>query len=85
MKILVFLSLSFLMGCALPVSEERVIRIVEGQGYSQVETTGLAFFGCGEEDVLKSGFTAVDARGRQVKGVVCCGILLGKNCTVRVE
>jgi hypothetical protein len=53
---------------------------LEDEGYTNIRTTGYAFFGCGRDDAFRTGFTA--KRGdKAVNGVVCCGLL--KGCTVR--
>lgn len=42
------------------------------------------FSGCGKEDMANNPFTARNAAGEMVSGVVCCGGPLSfKGCTVR--
>lgn len=50
-------------------------------GYTNIQTTGYTFFGCGEDDNFHTGFTATSPTGHRVKGVVCGGFL--KGSTVR--
>ena len=67
-------------GCTRPTQAQAIL---EGQGYTNVEITGYALFGCSaENDDFRTGFRATDQRGRTVRGVVCGGFLKGD--TVRV-
>lgn len=52
-------------------------------GMSDVEMTGYRFFGCSKDDTFKTGFKARDARGRDITGVVCGGLM--KGSTVRFD
>lgn len=69
-----------LVGCT---DTTKATRALEGAGYSQVETTGYAIFGCGKDDTFHTGFRAKGPNGQPVKGVVCSGIL--KGATIRVN
>lgn len=57
--------------------------VLSAQGYTQVEITGSRLFGCGREDVYRTGFRAVGPTGVPAQGVVCSGIF--KGATVRIE
>ena len=61
--------------------DDNTRRTLRAQGFRDIETTGYAFFGCGDNDAFKTGFRAKNVNGESVEGVVCCGWL--KNCTVR--
>lgn len=52
------------------------------QGFTDIRITGWSPMTCAEEDFSSTGFVAKNARGIEVKGVVCCGMLF-KSCTVR--
>lgn len=65
---------------ACNVSEEHATTILAPQGFTEVHTQGYAWIGCGD-DTFGSHFTAVNAAGEPVEGVICCGWL--KSCTVR--
>jgi hypothetical protein len=65
-------------------------------GYNAVVSAGfdnvvigdaaIWYSGCGRDDSYNSYFTATNAQGRRVSGVVCCGTGAGcggKACTVR--
>lgn len=58
-------------------------RAAEAVGLTQVQTTGWRWFGCSEDDMFHTGFSAVNAQGRTVTGVVCNGWL--KSATVRFD
>lgn len=72
-------SLTLLAGCG--VDEETLNEKVRAAGFTDVHPQGYVFFGCGNNDTFHEEFTAVNAQGHRIKGVLCCGWL--KNCTVR--
>ena len=59
------------------------IHTVERQGFTRVSITGYRFFGCGEDDVFRTGFEAMAPNGERVTGVVCSGWL--KGYTLRLD
>lgn len=59
-------------------------KAVEGMGYTQVKTHGYSFFGCAQDDFVKTKFTAIDQRGQKVSGVFCSGLIF-KGGTVRLD
>lgn len=69
-----------LLFSACTSSESDVRRVLEDEGYMDVEVGGYAWFGCGRDDEFRNHFRARRG-GRVVEGVVCCGWL--KDCTVR--
>lgn len=69
-----------LTGCTKP---EHTKSVVESAGYSEVVITGYEFFGCSEDDVFHTGFTAKGPKGQPVKGVVCAGWF--KGATIRLD
>ena len=56
-------------------------RTLENSGYTDIELHGYKAFACGKDDSFSTAFTAKNPQGKQVSGVVCCGIT--KGCTVR--
>ena len=46
-------------------------RSLQEQGYTQVQTEGYSWFGCGKGDTFATRFSAKSVAGLQVKGVVC--------------
>lgn len=68
------------VGCTPSDAEAR--RTLDAYGFTDVELTGYSWMGCGDDDSTSTGFTAVNAKGDAVQGVVCCGFLT-KACTVR--
>lgn len=74
---------SIILAAALAscTDEDATRSTLRAYGFTNIQTTGYAFFGCGEEDEFSTGFRAVNQQGMRVEGVVCCGWF--KNCTVR--
>lgn len=56
---------------------------LQSSGFRDVAVTGYRYFGCGEEDVFRTGFEATGQSGRRVSGVVCSGFF--KGYTVRLD
>ncbi len=63
------------------VNQSDATRVVEAQGMTDVKVTGYSFFGCSEDDLYRSTFTAKNVKGESVEGVICGGIF--KGYTVR--
>jgi hypothetical protein len=61
--------------------DNKTVHTLNDAGYSNIHTTGYTFFGCGEQDYYHTTFTALNPAGKNVSGIVCCGIL--KGCTIR--
>ena len=69
-----------LSGCTAP---GRATRILEDDGFTDVEITGYNFFACSNDDWYHTGFRA--KRGeRTVYGTVCSGLIF-RNSTIRFE
>ena len=51
-------------------------------GYSNIEVGGYDWFGCSEDDALRTKFKATGPTGRKVEGVVCAGMFF-KGATIR--
>lgn len=80
-KMILVLALAIgLTGCS---SDNDARRALEGAGYTNIQTTGYSFFGCGKEDSFRTGFTAVGPSGVAVSGVVCSGWF--KGATIRTD
>ena len=62
---------------------ERATRTLLAQGYTEVRTTGYAYFDCGKGDLFATAFEATSPSGQRVKGAVCSGLLKGN--TVRLD
>ncbi len=71
---------AILAACADDVGAKRA---AENLGLTNVETHGYAFLGCDEKDTFHTRFTAKNAQGKDVSGVVCGGWL--KKATVRFD
>jgi len=72
--------------CVLPLlsctNEDATVRTLTDAGYSEIKTTGYAFWYCSDNDHYHTGFQAKNPRGMIVEGAVCCG-LMTKGCTIR--
>lgn len=75
---LVIASSIILGACSRPQQAKEVL---EKQGYTEVETQGYSLFGCSEDDVFRTKFTAKSPSEEDVEGVVCSGWF--KGATIR--
>ncbi len=73
-----FLSLG-LLSCTDPAEAKRVL---DAQGFKNIQITGYNFFGCGKDDTYHTGFIAIGLNGQAVEGTVCGGLFF-KGSTVR--
>lgn len=58
-------------------------RAAENSGLTEVEAGGYSLFGCGQDDMFRTKFTAKNAVGKRVEGVVCSSWF--KGSTVRFD
>lgn len=80
MRAILLATVVALSGCTNP---EGATQVLAASGYSEISITGYEFFGCGEDDLTHTGFTAASQSGSRVTGVVCGGLFL-KGATVRI-
>lgn len=71
---------SMLAACSDGPKAERVLA---DNGYTNIRTTGYAWFGCDKHDNFSTGFIATSPNGREVRGQVCSGFL--KGSTIRFD
>lgn len=77
-KLIVAVMCAMMAGCAAPdMSKETLVKA----GFRDIQIDGYAWMGCGKDDTFSTKFTATNALGMRVSGVVCCGTW--KGCTVR--
>ena len=57
-------------------------RALDAEGFTEVQFTGYGWLACSEDDFYHTKFTAKNASGKRVSGVVCSGLLF-KNATIR--
>jgi hypothetical protein len=62
---------------------DRATQTLLAQGYTEVRTTGYAYFDCGKGDLFATAFEATSPSGQRVEGAVCSGLLKGN--TVRLD
>lgn len=58
-------------------------RVLEDQGYTHVNITGLRSFSCGNRELWRTGFKAMNQAGRVVRGTVCTTLF--KSSNIRFE
>lgn len=75
MIMIAFLGIS-LAACTDPDAARRT---AENHGLTNVQITGYSFWGCSDDDTVRTAFTAQNAQGRTVRGVVCSGIFKGNT------
>lgn len=73
-------ALVMLSGCTDPVGAARALRAL---GLTNIQASGWSLFGCSEDDQYHTRFTATNAAGDAVSGVVCGGWFKGQ--TVRMD
>lgn len=78
-KILFACSIILLASCT-DSSDAR--RVLENDGYTDIEMTGYRPFMCSDDDTYKTGFKA-KKNGHVVTGAVCGGLLKGN--TIRLD
>lgn len=81
MKSLLFLCVAVLLSAC--TQSDRATHALQDAGYTDIRTTGYAFFACSEKDTFATGFEAVGPTGRKVSGAVCSGFLKGQ--TIRLD
>lgn len=69
-----------LSGCS---SADDATKALAGAGYTEIQTHGYAYFGCGKGDSYHTKFTAKGPTGVPVTGVVCGGVM--KGSTIRTD
>lgn len=88
MKKFVILAALLVSACGLSGctgNREDVHRVLEDNGYTEIEVGGFDMFGCSKDDTTATKFKAKGPTGRPVKGVVCGSwALWGKAYTIRV-
>ena len=58
-------------------------RLLAAQGFTDIKPGGYTLFGCGEDDIFRTRFSARSQDGYIVKGQVCRGLF--KGSTVRFD
>ena len=80
-KILLVMSAAVLLAaCDDPKAARKALGNL---GFTNVETKGYSWFGCGKDDSFSTAFEATNAQGQRVTGVVCSGWF--KGATVRFD
>ena len=80
MKKLLIIAAILLSGCT---QVDRSTEVLGSAGYTNIQITGYAVFGCDEKDSFHTGFKATGVNGKPVEGVVCSGLF--KGATIRLD
>lgn len=83
MKIVTIAALALMLAACAPMSDDTARRALISSGLTDIQLGGIAVFGCDEKDFFRKKFTATNASGQRVSGVVCGGFL--KGATVRFD
>jgi hypothetical protein len=62
--------------------KDKVRKILERDGYTEVDVGGWTWLGCSDDDTFKNSFTAKKG-GEKVDGYACGGWL--KGLTIRID
>lgn len=76
--------LCMMLGLAACTDSRNAKRVLESNGYTQINLTGHRWFMCGDSDTYSTGFKAITTSGAHVSGAVCSGFLL-KGSTIRFD
>ena len=77
--IILLSAMIYFSGCTNAPEARRVLQM---QGYTNIEITGYNFFTCSKNDFYSTGFTATTRDGNKVSGTICSGLFF-KGSTVR--
>lgn len=80
MGVLLFVIFAFVGSCSQP---DKAVKVLEDQGYSNIETTGWRPFAKGQDDWWSTGFEADSPAGKRVSGTVSGGVW--KGSTIRFD
>ena len=84
MKKLILMGAIFALALSSCMTDEpNAKRLLESEGYTNIEFTGYNCFECSEDDWYSTGFEATNSNGNHVKGTVCAGMWKGK--TIRFD
>ena len=81
-KLLIVLPIAAILA-SCGVNPEKGKKVLESQGYTDVEITGYSWTGCSKDDSFASNFTAKGANGQSVEGSLCSDWF--KGITVRFD
>ncbi len=80
--IMAIMTTIFLPACGACDRPTKSVEALENQGFTDIVLEGHRFFGCGKGEGSSMAFKAKNPNGKEVHGLVCCGVV-GKGCTVR--
>ena len=71
------LLITLLLSCISCTSEPDASRVLEAEGYTDIELLGYNMIACGPFDYWRTKFKAKNRDGKVVTGTVCGGIMTG--------
>ena len=80
-KLILIVVIGMLTACTRP---DNAVRILQEQGYTDIQITGYKWFACSKDDSTATGFMAKSANGMKIEGTVCSGWVF-KNSTIRFD
>lgn len=82
MRKFIFYALSlFVLSCTSQSDFEKGKKILEQQGFIDVQKTGVSLLCCDKKEQFTTGFTCISKEGKVVSGCFCSSF--GKGMTVR--
>lgn len=76
-SLLLIVAVLLCVGCT---KDDDTKRILQDQGFTEVQTTGYRLFACGDDYTFRTGFTAnAPVTKKHVSGTVCSGFLKGNS------
>ena len=78
-SLLLLLIVIFLDSCSDPSTSRRIL---EENGYTDIQITGYKWVGCSNDDDYTTGFQAISPAGALISGTVCSS-MFWKNATIR--
>lgn len=73
------------LGVSACTNPSEATRVLEAQGYTNVQMTGYRWFMGSEDDTYVTGFKATGPTGKEVSGAVCSGLIGKQGATVRFD
>ncbi len=81
--VLIFAAIVVTIGVTVAAysSDDKEAKALQRQGFTNIRVGGWSPLSCSDSDLTAKSFKAKNPQGREVEGVICCGVL--KGCTVR--
>jgi hypothetical protein len=83
LRVIFLASCIAIASCSSKSDFDKGKKLLEQQGYTDVNNTGYSIFCCDEKDTFSTGFACKDRNGDKVSGCFCSSYL--KALTIRFE